>query len=139
VKRIIIATVSVGVLLAGCGSTGGGSTPVETKPVGGTSADADGSSAAPAESGDWKFSKVVSKTAYGTTTATMRATNTTGDRRSAFFTVTYFNKAGDILGTASGAANDVPANKTVTVQLISTDNVNLKQVAKTEIQTDGSF
>jgi hypothetical protein len=145
-KRAIIGLVSVGVLLAGCGasSSGGGSSPVETQPVGGastpaSSAPAADSSSPAAESGDWKFSKVVSKSNYGLLTATVRATNITGEKRSGMFTVTYFNKAGDVLGTATGAANDVPANKTVTVQLISGDDINLKTVAKTEIQVDGSF
>ena len=145
-NRTVIGLVSVGILLAGCGasSSGGGSTPVETQPVGGASSPsvtppAATSSSPATESGDWKFTKVVSKSSYGMVTATMRATNVTGEKRSGLFTVTYFNAAGDTLGTANGAANDVAANQTVTVQMISGDKVDLKKVSKTEIQVDGSF
>jgi hypothetical protein len=49
VKRTIIAIVSAGVLLAGCGTSTGGSSAVETQPVGGSSSEPAGESSAPAE------------------------------------------------------------------------------------------
>ena len=143
-KGTIIAAAAAVALLAGCGA-GSGATADTSAPA--TPA-ATSSSAAPVASksssettdGDWKFGKVVSKSTFGMVTATVRATNITGDVRSGLFTVTYFDKGGNVLGTANGAANTVAANKTVTVQLIGDGTkIDLRKVTKTEIQVDSSF
>lgn len=149
-KRTIIAAVAFVALVAGCGSSTGGGNAVETQPVGGASSTEAGAnetpqeSQAPEEQGDWKFSKVSYKvnSVLNFLEGTMRATNITGEKRSGLFTVTLLNDGGDVVATLSGAANDVPANRTVTVKLIGTDEVTSKQVksiTKTEVQVDGSF
>ena len=145
-KRMIIAVVAVTALLTGCGTSGGsGSQPVETQPAGGSSSSSDsGSGESKAADGDWKFAKVTYKrnSALGWAEGTMRATNTTGDERTAVFTVTLLNKSGDIVGTLSGSANTVAGGKTVTVQLVGTDDVTAKQiksVTDVEVQTDVSY
>lgn len=132
-KRIIVAVAMVA-LLAGCGAStdGGGGN-------GSTEAPTEANSTAPAaESGDWKFTQVkVKKDSLGGYGGTMRATNITGEKRSGSFTVTAFDKKGGTLGTLIGVANEVAPNKTVTVQLLSTDD--LKGAVKYEVQTDASF
>lgn len=131
-KRLI-ATAAAVLLLAGCGaSTDGGGNGSTEAPT------AANSSAPAAESGDWKFAQVkVKKNSLDLYEGTMRATNITGEKRSGSFTVTAFDKKGGVLGTLSGVANDVAANKTVTVSLLSTDD--LKGAVKYEVQTDASF
>ena len=132
-KRLI-ATAAAVLLLAGCGAStdGGGGN-------GSTEAPTAANSTAPAaESGDLKFAQVkVKKNSLDLYEGTMRATNITGEKRSGSFTVTAFDKKGGTLGTLSGVANDVAANKTVTVTLLSTDD--LKGAVKYEVQTDASF
>jgi len=125
-----IALAACALALTACSvSTGDGNTPA-TVPAGSSAA----SSAA--ASGDWKFAQVKVKGTDGLYTGTMRATNTTGEKRSALFTVTAFDKKGGTLGTLTGAANDVAANATVTVTLVSGDD--LKGAVKYEVQADVS-
>lgn len=147
-KRLIVGIVTVGVLLTGCGAASS-STADTAAPAASTSATSKApapaaSTPAPSpsqtEDGDWKFGKVVTKSTFGVVTATVRATNVTGESRSGLFTVTYFDKGGNILGTANGAANNVAANKSVTVQLLGDGtDIPLKKIAKYEIQVDSSF
>ena len=132
-NRSTLAAVPLVLLLAACGAaTDAGSAPA-TVPA----SPAASKATTPAASGDWKFAQVTVKTTYGVAMGTMRATNITGDKRSGLFTVTAFDKGGKVLGTLSGAANDVAANTTVTVQLLGTDA--LKGAVRYEVQVDGSF
>lgn len=129
--------VAATLVLAGCGASASdtGNSPV-TVPSGNSSS-AGGGESTPAASGDWKFAQVKVKNSSGLYTGTMRATNITGEKRSGLFTVTGFDKGGQTVGTLTGSASDVAANATVTVTLISGDD--LKGAVKYEVQVDTSF
>lgn len=136
-KRTVLL-VAAALVLAGCGASSSdtGNSPV-TVPSGNSSSSGGEQSSPPATSGDWKFAQVKVKNNSGIYTGTMRATNITGEKRSGLFTVTGFDKGGQTVGTLTGSANDVAANATVTVTLISGDD--LKGAVKYEVQVDGSF
>ena len=139
-KRTILPALLAVALLAGCGaSTSGGTAPdASTAPAAESSAPAEESSAPAAEEdGDWKIGAIkVKKNSFGYD-GTMRVTNIVGDSRSATFTVTALDKSGGVVGTMSGVVNDVKPGKTVTVTLITTDD--LKGATKYEAQVDASF
>lgn len=140
----LTTVVAAGILLTGCAASSATSTPPAEQPSATRAAPSDqpGSeqpSTEPTETqdGDWKIADVKVKNTYGIAEGTIRATNVTGEPRTATFTVTVFDPSGSVATTLSGIATDVAPGKTVTVQVAGSDKLPKKYT--TEVQVDASF
>lgn len=62
-------------------------------------------------------------------------TNNTGDKHSAMLKATFYAADGSIMGTATGAVNDVTSGETKTFNLLTTDEVAGYTEMKVQIDT----
>lgn len=94
----------------------------------------------PLSDGVWSASQLTPSTAYGTTSVTARVTNTGDTTRTAMLTLTAFDPAGVMVGTATGSTTDVEAGGTATVQFFSMDELPGDPAGWSwELQVDADF
>ena len=103
-------------------TTGGSaSTPAPNNTTNATSSAPAAKSDGKASDGGWVLESTKFEASLGDFGGTARITNTEDSTRSGSFTLTLF-KGDEQVGTVTGFASDVESGKTVTVQLISTDD-----------------
>lgn len=77
----------------------------------------------PLSDDSWTVGDVVPHKDEFMTTVTARILNGAPEERSAFFTMSVFDANGALLGSLSGAANNVGPSETATVELLATDDI----------------
>lgn len=141
--QMTLAALSLTALLTGCAATETEDEATTEQPAAaaekGTAEKPGKEKAAAAENpadGDWELMSFKTKDSLGSFGGTARIKyNGDDDNASNIFTITLLKKGTeDVLATLTGAANDVAAGKTSTVELLSTDKFS-KSKYDLEFQT----